>query len=307
MRAAILREYGKPPELGEFDEPEARGNDQDVVEVLAGGLNPVDIRMASGKFYGGSSPLPSVAGREGVGRTSGGDVVYFDAPVAPWGSFAERAAIYRASELPLPEGLDPGLAVSLGIAGLAAWLALDWRAQLEDGETVLVLGASGVVGHIALQAARLLGAGRVVAAARNTEGIDADAVVDLGGDDLVSALRDASGGDGYDVVIDPVWGEPAAAALQTCRPFGRLVQLGESASATTELASASIRGKCLAVLGHTNFLAPPEVKREAFERMAEHASNGDIAVDVERVPLDDIADAWERQQHSPHRKLIIVP
>jgi NADPH:quinone reductase-like Zn-dependent oxidoreductase len=307
MRAAILREYGRPPEPGEWDEPDAGGEDAEILEVVVGGLNPVDIRMASGKFYGGSPPLPSVVGREGVGRTGDGALVYFDAPVAPFGSFAERAPVYRASELPLPEGIDPGLAVSLGIAGLAAWLALDWRAQLKEGETVLVLGASGVVGGIAVQAARLLGAGRVVAAARQVEGIEADAVVDLGSGDVVAALRDASGGDGYDVVIDPVWGDPAAAALQACRPFGRLVQLGESAGATTDLASAWVRGKCLAILGHTNFLAPPDVKREAFHRMAEHAAAGDISVDIERVPLSELASAWERQQHSPNRKLVIVP
>src|SRR3954447_7591405 len=197
MRAAILRWYGAPPDVGDFDEPQATDG-QEVVEIVAGGLNPVDIRMASGTFYGGTPPLPSIAGREGVGRTPDGKLVYFDAPVPPYGSFAERAPIVRDSEIPLPADIDPALAVSFGIAGLAAWLALDWRAQLREGERVLVLGASGVVGQIAVQGARLLGAGRVVAAARSADGreraqaLGADAALDLAAehDDLVEALRE---------------------------------------------------------------------------------------------------------------------
>src|SRR3954449_7405082 len=314
MRAAILRWYGAPPDVGDFEEPQT-SDGQEIVEIVAGGLNPVDIRMASGHFYGGSPPLPSVAGREGIGRREDGSLVYFDQPVTPWGSFAERTPIVSASAIPLDGEVDPGLAVSFGIAGLAAWLALEWRAQLQQGETVLVLGASGVVGQIAVQAARLLGAGRVVAAARSPEGLDrakalgADAVVDIAaaGDDLVEALRDAAGDPGADVVVDPVWGEPAAAALDACAPRGRLVQPGESAAPLTTLASAAIRGRSLSLLGHTNFMAPPEVKRAAYERMVQHGAAGELDVQLERVPLDDVRDAWVRQQRSPHHKLVIVP
>lgn len=312
MRAAILREYGQSPQPGEFDDPQP-GEGQAVVEVQAAGLNPVDIRMASGSFYGGSPPLPSVAGREGVGRTSDGTLVYFDGPVAPYGSFAQRALIDERSAIPLPAEIDPALATCFGIAGLAAWLALDWRAGVREGETVLVLGASGIVGLIAVQAARLLGAGRVVAAARSEDGLQrarergADAVVQIGAaDDLAQALRDACDG-GADVVIDPVWGEPAAAAVEACRQHARLVQIGESAGARSSIASAAVRGKLMAILGHTNFLAPAEVKRDAYRRMVEHAAAGELQCDVERVALDAVADAWQRQQSSPHRKLVIVP
>jgi NADPH:quinone reductase-like Zn-dependent oxidoreductase len=312
LRAAILREYGQPPQPGDFADPEpAEG--KDVVRVLAAGLNPVDMRMASGSFYGGSPPLPSVAGREGVGRTPEDTVVYFDSPVAPYGSFAERTLIDGARAIPLPVDIDPALATCFGIAGLAAWLSLEWRARLREGETVLVLGASGVVGQIAVQAARLLGARRVVAAARDAEGLTrarergADAVVQIGGvDDLAEAFRQACG-DGADVVVDPVWGEPAAAATEACRAQGRLVQVGESANARSSITSAAVRGKLLAILGHTNFLAPEEVKRDAYRRMVEHAARGDLIVDVERVPLAEVADAWRRQQSSPHHKLVVVP
>jgi NADPH:quinone reductase-like Zn-dependent oxidoreductase len=312
VRAAILRAYGEPPEPGEFEDPHpAEG--QVVVEVEAAGLNPVDVRVASGSFYGGSPPLPSVVGREGVGRMPDGTLVYFDGPIAPYGSFAERTLIDPATAIPVSPEIDPALAVCFGIAGLAAWLALDWRAKLREGEVVLVLGGSGVVGQIAVQAAKLLGAARVVAAARNAEGLaraqrrGADAVVQIGAvDDLAQAFREACG-EGPDVVIDPIWGEPAAAAIEACRIHGRLVQIGESAGARSSIASAAVRGKLLAILGHTNFLAPRDVKRQAYQRMVEHAAAGELVVDVERVPLDEVADAWRRQHSSPHHKLVIVP
>jgi NADPH2:quinone reductase len=282
------------------------------MDVLAGGLNPVDISMASGTFYGGAPPLPSVVGREGVGLLDG-KRVYFDAPVPPFGSFAERVLVARDSAIVLPDGLDEGLATSLGIAGLAAWLSLQWRAQVAEGESVLVLGASGVVGQIGVQAARLLGARRVVAATRSAEGLararelGADATVALGeAGDLPQALRVAGDG-GYDVVLDPVWGEPAAAALEAMNPRGRLVQLGASAAQSASLASATIRGRALTILGHTNFAAPPEVKRTAYLELAEHAARGEISVEVERVPLPEVARAWSAQQSSPGHKLVIVP
>lgn len=314
MRAAVLRAYGSAPEVGEFDDPSA-GDGQAVVEMLAAGLNPVDLRRASGSFYGGSPPLPSVAGSEGVGRLEDGSIVYFGSAVEPFGSYAERALIDPEVTYPVPEELDPALAVALGIAGLAAWLSLEWRAELREGETVLVLGASGVVGLLAVQVARLLGARWVVAAARSSDGLrravehGADATVELGDrsvEELSSAMRELAGG-GVDVVVDPLWGEPGAAAIGALNPRGRLVQLGESAAASTDLSSAAIRGRNAAILGHTSMLTPREVKREAYTRMCEHAAAGRLDCEVERVALDDAPAAWGRQAGSPNRKLVIVP
>src|SRR5439155_13163390 len=183
VRAAVLEEYGTPG-AGDFQEPVA-GKGQAVVEVRAAGLNPVDVAISAGRFYAGKPPLPCVAGREGVGILDGRRL-YFDAPVLPFGSMAERSLIDPASTYPVPDELDDGVAVALGIAGLAAWLALTWRAALQAGEHVLVLGASGVVGQIAVQGARILGAGRVVAAARSAQelqrslALGADCTVRLG-------------------------------------------------------------------------------------------------------------------------------
>jgi len=310
MRAAVLREYGVPA-AGEFDEPQA-GDGEAVIDVLAAGLNPVDVAICAGRFYAGKPPLPCVAGREGVGLLEGRRV-YFDAPVQPFGSMAERALIDPNWTYPVPDALADGVAVALGISGLAAWLALSWRAQLKDGEHVLVLAASGVLGQIAVQAAKLLGAARVVAAARSQAGLDrclrlgADAAVRLGEpDDLAAALTEAGNGR-IDVVVDPLFGEPFVAAADAASFGARIVQLGAGAGAEVMVPSAVIRGKMLVILGHTNFAAPADVKAEAYRRLAEAAAADQIKVDVEQVPLAQVEQAWEQLAAGSHRKLVIVP
>ncbi len=296
---------------GEFEAPHAdRG--QAVVDVLAAGLNPVDVAICAGRFYAGKPPLPCVAGREGVGLLEGRRV-YFDAPVLPFGSMAERALIDPDWTYPVPAALADGVAVALGISGLAAWLALTWRAQLQSGEHVLVLAASGVLGQIAVQASKLLGAGRVVAAARSQAGLErclalgADAAVRLGEhDDLPAALAAAAAGR-IDVVLDPLFGEPFVAAASAASFGARIVQLGAGAGAEATLASAVIRGKMLVIMGHANFAAPAEIKAEAYRRLAAAAAVGEIKVDVEQIPLAQVERAWQQLEAGSHRKLVIVP
>lgn len=178
-----------------------------------------------------------------------------------------------------------------------------------------MLGATGVVGQLAVQAARLLGAGRVIAAGRDAEmlaraaRLGADATVemtDLQGDQLTRAFRDAADGDVH-VVHDPLWGAPAAAAVEALGVGGRLVQLGQSAGAEATLPSASIRGRGLEIRGYLNFLAPADVRRDAYRTLVDHAVAGRIEVEVERIPLAGVADAWRRVQRSAHRKLVLVP
>src|SRR3954451_23427140 len=184
MRAAVLDSHGAVPGLGEFREPELEDGAV-LLDVLAAGMNPVDIRIASGTFPNERHEPPYVAGKEGVGRRPDGTLVYFDASREPFGAFAERTPVDAGSGYPLPDGLDPALAVSLGISGLAAWMALDWRGQVKPGENELILGARDVVGQIGVHGDKRLGAGGVVAAARTPVGLErarrlgADAVVSL--------------------------------------------------------------------------------------------------------------------------------
>jgi NADPH2:quinone reductase len=286
MRAAVLHEYGATPVVEDFADPEG----DDVVEVLAAGLNPIDLRIASGTLPARRPELPSVVGSEGIGRTQDGRRVYFNGA-----ALAERAA---ASDLvEVPDGVGDAEAVAYGVAGLAAYLALD-KARVAEGESVLVLGASGPVGAIALQLARLRGAGRVVAAARR-EVSGADAFVALG--------DDPSFDEDFDVVIDPLWGKPAEAAVAALKFHGRLVQLGQSAGGEATFASADVRFKELQILGHTNFAAPPKVRAEALQAMWRHAAAGELRVPCETFPLDDVGSAWSRQADAPGVKLVIIP
>lgn len=309
MRAAVLEEYGVP-HPGEWLEPIARDPAHGVVDVAVAGLNPIDVTKAAGRFYGGNPPLPSIAGSEGVGALDGRKV-YFSRSVVPFGSMAERTLVEVEGLFDVPEELDEAVAVSCGIAGLAGWLPFD-KAELAAGEHVLVLGASGTVGQVAVQAARLRGAGRIVAAARSASGLEravelgADATVNLADDDLPERLREAADGR-IDVVIDPLWGAPIAAAAEAASHGARLVNLGQSAGAEATLTSADIRGKGLALIGHTNNHFPVEARRDAYRGLTRFAAAGELKFEIERIPLEDVAEAFVRQQASPNRKLVIVP
>jgi NADPH:quinone reductase-like Zn-dependent oxidoreductase len=311
MRAAVLHQHGQPPRADDFDEP-TEGHGDVVVDVTAAGLNHLEILKASGDFYTGPPPLPSVVGSDGVGRLADGRRVFFDATEAPYGAMAERTLVDTHVLFDVPEDVADELAAALGNSGLVAWLALEWRAKLTEGETVLVLGASGALGNVAVQAAKLLGAGRVVAAARAGERLErmrergADELVDLDSDDAAERLNRAAG-DGADVIIDPLWGPPALAAMGAAARGARHVQLGHVAAPTLDLPATAVRSKMLDLLGLAIFQVPIDIRRDAYRRLTEHAARGDIQVDLETVPLEDVEDAWRRQQEGPGAKLVVVP
>ena len=312
MRAAVLHEHGEPPRAADFHEPE-EGDGHVVAEVAAAGLNHLDLLKASGRFYTGPPELPSVVGSDGVGRLADGRRVFFDKTQAPHGAMAERTLVPEDELLEVADGVDDHVAAALGHSGLAAWTALEWRARLQPGETVLVLGATGAMGNVAVQAAKLLGAGRVVAAARACDRLDrmsergADALVDLdAGEDLTDALKEATG-EGADVIVDPLWGDIAVAAMGAAKLGARHLQIGHMASPTADVPALTVRSVVLDLLGFVVFRVPLDVRRDAYRRLTEHAARGDIEVDVERVSLDDVEDAWRRQQSGPDAKLIVVP
>lgn len=320
IAAAVMRKYGTPPEFASFDTPPPPSDGQLLVEVEVGGLNPVDIALGEQRYYLPSPPLPYVPGLEAVGRViasaaegfAAGERVYVDLPAVPHGTFAARTLAHAATAVPVPAGLDAALACALGIAGLAALVALEYRAKLHPGEKVAVLGATGVVGAIAVQAARLLGAGAIVAVGRDRERLEATrelgatATATIGEDDLSETIRAATGG-GADVVIDTLCGAPAEAALEAMAINGRLVQLGRSAGEEMKVRSATVRGTALSIIGHANALTPPEARRRAHEWLLRHAAADELRIEAARLPLSAVAEAWARQKSSPGRKLVLVP
>ena len=269
---------GEAPELGD-----------DALEVLAAPLNPLDRAVAAGQFYGGHPPLPYVPGCEYVGREAGGRIVWtFSGGLGLTrnGGMAERA-LPGAVVSELPAGADPAMAAALGIAGLAGWMSLAWRAPLREGERVLVLGATGTVGQVAVQAARLLGAGHIVAAGRDPAGLER--ALELGADEAVGLDGDF-GEPTY--VFDPLCGEPLERAVAAAAPGARIVQLGQAAGATATLPSAAIRGKHLDLYGYTDFAVDADVMAEHHSRLVGHAVAGEIQLELNRVGLDEIGDVW---------------
>ena len=322
MRAAVVPAIGELPEPRDVADAAANAGES-LLEILAAPLNPIDVAVAAGRFYGGHPDPPYVAGCEGVGRVlesqswePGALVWAYGAEIGHTrdGAMAERAHVPDSALCAVPDGIEPALAGALGIAGMAGWLPVAWRAPVQAGETVLVLGATGVVGSVALQGARLLGAGRVVAAGRNADALrraqelGADATVNVAAlRDLVSAFRDACGRSGPSLVIDPLWGEPLIAASEAAARGARIVNIGQSAGATAELRSGAVRGKDLQILGHSNSGAPRDVLEREYARLLDHARAGDIHVEIERFALEDVARAWRLQADSPGRKLVVAP
>jgi NADPH:quinone reductase-like Zn-dependent oxidoreductase len=306
MRAAVVNAFGETPVISEFPEPRA-GEGESIVDVTLAALNPVDRLRAEGYEYLNIT-TPFVAGREGVGRIDGRRV-YFNEAVEPYGSFADRALVRSADLLDIPDELSDEMTLPLGIAGLSGWLPLTYYTHLGGGERVLVTGATGMVGQISTQAAKLLGAGHVVAAGRHLDTLawlrdrGADETVVLGEDP--SAALSAVAGDGFDVVVDCVFGAPFAAALGCTVPGGTVVVVGLTAGTSVPLDFFSLYQR--RVVSFALDLVPVADRQRALNAMAEHALAGRLSVNTERYRLEDIAVAWNQFLTGVHRKLMIAP
>jgi NADPH:quinone reductase-like Zn-dependent oxidoreductase len=321
MHAAVLHTAGSAPRYEEFPEPIVVDKEREVmVHVHAASLKPVDRQLASGAHYASGSGLPRVCGIDGVGHLDDGQRVFFGGPRPPYGAMAQRTVVPKAFTFPVPANVKDETAAALPNPGISAWLSLAYRAKLVRGENVLILGATGVTGKLAVKIAKLLGAARVVAAGRNPEalktllevGADATISLTLPAVELSEAFLREAQSSSFQVVIDYVWGSPVETFLTAIarKEFAamqsetRFVQVGESAAPAITLPAAVLRSTAITMMG-TAGIPPRDVLVDAFQRVMAYAASGDLSIDTERVPLADIEKAWEREQTG--RRLVVIP
>jgi NADPH:quinone reductase-like Zn-dependent oxidoreductase len=306
MKAAVVEDYSSPPRYKSFDDPVAEGKEI-LVRVSAAGLHPIVKALANGSHYGSTGVLPFVPGVDGAGRLEDGTRVYFGTSRPPFGSFAEMTVTQPWMCLPLPETLDDVVAAGIANPGMSSMAALKSRAQFKAGESVLVLGATGVAGQLAVQIARRLGARRVVAAGRDPETLEklteigADSVISLdqANDSLVAAFRREIA-EGVDVVLDYLWGSPAECVLQAISQKGlnhessriRFVQVGESAGKRISLQGSTLRSSGVELLGSGFGSASIQEIMRALGMLFDQAVQAPFQFKTKALPLAAVSEAW---------------
>jgi NADPH:quinone reductase-like Zn-dependent oxidoreductase len=304
MRAAVLHTPGQAPTYAEHPAPSA-GPGLTVVRVTAAPVVPLDLLCGSGTSYFGVPATPYVPGGQGVGTVESSESVdvgsrvwfYATAGMKPGdGSMAQLCAVPDADVVPIDAGVPDGLTAALGLSGVAAWMALSWRARLQPGERVLVLGGGGAVGQAGIGVARVLGAATIVASARpasvaRASAAGADVVVPLEGEaDLVAAALAEHGP--FDVVLDPVFGVASEAASRSLAEHGRLVNLGGASSDRATYQSSVLRSRTASVLGYTNTALTAEQRREAITTVLGHAAAGRVRMQYDVRPLAEVEAVW---------------
>ena len=321
MKAAVLHALGAIPRFEDFRDPEP-GQDEVLIHVTAASLKNIDKALASGSHYGSDAQLPAVCGIDGVGVLENGTRVFCGGARRPYGMMATLSVVPRVACIPVPEGMDDSVAAALPNPALSSWLPLIWRAKLKPGETVLILGATGVAGKLAIQIARHLGAGRVVAAGRHERvletlpGLGADATISLSQSDeeLASAFRREALRGHFDIVLDYVWGHPTEVLLAALTGHDvraesrgvRVIEIGEMAGPTISLSAAALRSSGIEIYGSGGGSIPHTAIFEAFPKMWALAVDGQLHIDIERVPLADVESAWRRDD-LPGRRVVIIP
>jgi NADPH:quinone reductase-like Zn-dependent oxidoreductase len=311
MKAAIIAAPGRAPTYGEFSEP-VPSEGKELISVSASALSQFSKSRSSGSHYSSDAAFPSVAGADGVGRTADGRRVYFVLPEAPYGALAEASIVDLKHCVPVPDGLDDPTAAAIANPGMSAWAALVERARLQTGETVLVNGATGTAGRLAIQLARHLGAGKIIGTGRNANELKELASL---GADVVIPFRidpgDTAGAKQYehaliaefandiDVVIDYLWGESAktiivaiAKAVENAKPVRFVHTGGASREENIELPGAALRSSAIQLMGSG-------VKSVPFPQLLGGVGNvfdavvpAKLQIATKLVPLAAIEDSW---------------
>ncbi len=319
MDAAVLYSAEEPPRFSRFEDPVA-GDGEVIVEVRAAALNPSTRAVAAGSHYAAMSDLPAVVGLDGMGVLGDGSRVFFGGPRKPFGTMAERTVVRPQACWPVPDGVDDITVAALPNPALSSWLPLVHSARLSGGETVLVLGATGTAGRLAIQIAKYLGAGRVVAAGRDQHilatlrDLGADEVISLELDDeaLASEFGKASGDGGYDVILDYLWGRPVEVLLTAMTQSSfhlkssgpRLLQIGASAGPDIRVSADSIRSAGLTITG--GGFPPPRKFYEIFGELMAGAAEGKFRIEARPVSLSQVEEVWNVPDEQ-HRRLVMTP
>jgi len=318
MNAAVVTSFAEPPRYQPFAVPAPAG-DEVLADVLAVGLHPRVRSGAAGSHYTSSGTLPMIPGVDGVGRLPDGRVVYFAADDDVLGTMADKALVSPRRSVELPAGTDPAEVAAAMNPAMSSWVALRRRVPLQPGQSVLVLGATGNAGAMAVRVARRLGAGRVVGAGRDLARLHAltadgaDQVVQLTGDADATGQALAEAAAEVDVVVDYLWGVPAAqamTALLTARPDrGQQldwIQIGSVAGPEIELPSTLLRSANFRLQGSGQGSVTPRGYLAELPSLLAEISAGTIAVRVNPVPLAAVEQAWT-QPERPGQRTVLVP
>jgi NADPH:quinone reductase-like Zn-dependent oxidoreductase len=308
MKAAFVTGPNQTPVYGDFKEPVAQAG-QELVTVKASALSHAAKGVAAGSHYSASGVYPMVVGIDGVGRTQGGRRVYFGRPEAPFGGMAEKVLVRAENCVPLPDEVGDVVAAAIANPGMSSVAALKSRAAFKAGETVLVNGATGTAGKLAVQIAKYMGAKKVIAtgrdspALRQVESLGADVTVNLGLDqkDLEGALGAEFGGDGVDVVLDYVFGKSAETLLtvaartsKNSRPI-RYVAIGSTSSPEITLPSSVLRAVPVALMGSGFGSVPSKDLIGAVSYVMQAVVPGKLQIKTTTVPLADVEKAWKAE------------
>ena len=309
MKAAIVRSFDNPPQYGDIDAPSAQSGEIRV-HTRAAALSQLVRAQASGKHYSSGKTLPIVPGADGVGVLPDGKRVYFAFPRAPIGAMAEQVAVAADRCVPLPDAVDDITAAAIANPGMSSWAALEERAHFQRGEAVLINGASGTSGKLAIQIARHLGAGRIIVTARNPaiedelRKLGADVFIPLqqNPEQLLDAFRQQVAA-GLDVVLDYLWGPAAESLIAAIAGHGmqpqarpvRFVNIGSLAGLDITLPAGCLRSSQLELLGSgLGSVSPARLVQVVGKVLAAVVPAG-LRIDVDAVPLTDVESAWSRK------------
>lgn len=304
MKAAIVRRAGQTPVYADFAEPVPAAGERRVA-VTAAAVSHIVRSRASGAHYSSSGAFPFVVGIDGVGRLDDGSRVYFFLPRAPYGSMAEQTVVPSVQCLPLPDGLDDVTAAAIVNPGMSSWAAYTERAKLKPGETVLVNGATGTAGRLAVQIARHLGAGKIIATGRNAEALRSLAA--LGADVTIPLVEDEAAveqafreqfAEGVDVVVDYLWGKSAetlliagAKASPAARPI-RFIQLGSVSGPNITLPSAVLRSSAIELMGSGIGSIPLDRLVRVIGELLKATPSAGFKIATAPVRLTEVEQAW---------------